>query len=437
MIDYLILYEHKARELDNICLLKAELELRGYTVELYNIHQLKTLKYLTYKKPKVIVTSCLYDDVELNYYVYGTCGSIRKIVNLQWEQVLSEKWEKVNFHTPRNNAKYATHLCWGEACKNRLLENNVKNAIITGPMHMDFLRQEFIKFYKSKEEIIEEFNLNKNTKIVTYISSFTMANISNDDLEALNKRININFDDMQRMMITSKKETMKWIKNILKEDITFIYRPHPNEKSDKELKELEKEYKNFRVISDLSVKQWILISDKIFTWISTSVVECYFANKKCGILRPNKIEEFLDMVIYKNGDFISTYSEFLEKINNDFDEYPLDENLIKKHYEVTEKAAYINICDVLEDVYKSSEYDMPHGISIKSQLKHLMRGVIHTVIDKVNLLNKQKSCFFNNKYIAVLKTGYDKHKHDIVSIKEINDNTNKIKEILLNKGENK
>ncbi len=32
-LDYLFIYEHKMREFENLCLLKAELENRGYSVE--------------------------------------------------------------------------------------------------------------------------------------------------------------------------------------------------------------------------------------------------------------------------------------------------------------------------------------------------------------------------------------------------------------------
>ena len=33
-VDFLIIYEHKVRELENMCLIKYELERRGYTVEI-------------------------------------------------------------------------------------------------------------------------------------------------------------------------------------------------------------------------------------------------------------------------------------------------------------------------------------------------------------------------------------------------------------------
>ena len=60
------------------------------------IHQLldrKKLKYFTWKKPKVLVASCMYDDEAINSHVYNNVGVCRKVVNLHWEQMLSDTQE--------------------------------------------------------------------------------------------------------------------------------------------------------------------------------------------------------------------------------------------------------------------------------------------------------------------------------------------------------
>ena len=46
--------------------MKAELARRGYTVELRQLLDRKKLKYFTLKKPKVLVSSCMYDDEAIN-----------------------------------------------------------------------------------------------------------------------------------------------------------------------------------------------------------------------------------------------------------------------------------------------------------------------------------------------------------------------------------
>ena len=114
MIDFLILYEHKARELENICLLKIELENRGYSVEILNIHEIKRLRYLFWKKPKVLITFALYDDQDFYGHVNSIVGNINKVVNLQWEQVLSEKAIENGLYNPKGKAALAVHLSWGK-----------------------------------------------------------------------------------------------------------------------------------------------------------------------------------------------------------------------------------------------------------------------------------------------------------------------------------
>ena len=60
-LDFLILYEHTVREYESDLLLKLELERRGYTAEIRQLLDRKKLKYFTWKKPKVLISSCMYD----------------------------------------------------------------------------------------------------------------------------------------------------------------------------------------------------------------------------------------------------------------------------------------------------------------------------------------------------------------------------------------
>lgn len=435
MLDFLILYEHKVRELENICLIRAELENRGYSVDFFNIREPKKIKYFLNKKPKVIVTSCLYDNVELNYYIYATVGKVKKVVNLQWEQVLSSKWEKVNFHTPRNNAINATHICWGAASKKRLENAGVNNAIVTGPIHMDLLRNEFKNYYRSLDELVFEYNLNPKNRTFLYISSFTLASMTEEEVSDLEKRVSSNIKDFQDAMILSKQETLKWIEKLLSQEknINFVYRPHPNERNDFLIEQMKQNYPNFRVISDYSVKQWILVADKIFTWISTSIVEAYFANKFCGILRPVLLDKDLDMVIYKDAKIINSYEKMLEVIVNKPQYFPINEKIISNHYLVDDnEPSYLKICNVLEDVLISNKYDMEPFVDFRARIKHFIRAVIHQNIPQLNQLIKYKLLPSKKiiSYIENLNDTRKMHENDFAQQGEINEILSKMKIIL-------
>ena len=79
-LDFLILYEHTVREYESDLLLKLELERRGYTAEIRQLLDRKKLKYFTWKKPKVLVSSCMYDNEAINSHVYNNVGRLNKIL---------------------------------------------------------------------------------------------------------------------------------------------------------------------------------------------------------------------------------------------------------------------------------------------------------------------------------------------------------------------
>ncbi|MEG2191873.1 MAG: hypothetical protein RRX95_01150 [Oscillospiraceae bacterium] len=355
-LDFLILYEHVVREYESITLLKAELEKRGYSVDIRQLLDRKKLSYFTYNKPKVLVASAMYDDKTMNSFVYNNVGVCNKVVNLHWEQVLSEEQENSPFFNCGQSASYALHTCWGQEARDRIVKYGVppENAVITGPIQMDFLRKQFQGYYKSKEELCREFSLNNNKELVLYISSFSTAYMSDEEVAELNNLAGVGFE---RFKLTSQKTmntTLSWVDEYLNtpqgENIEFVYRRHPSEWNSPILEEMAKKHKNFHLISEYSVKQWISASDTIFTWMSTSIAEIYFAHKSCFVLRPYPIEWEYDPVIYKDCHSLTSYDEFAKAFEIKNPKFPIDEALMLRHYDFTHQPSYIRIADVLEGV---------------------------------------------------------------------------------------
>lgn len=393
MLDFLILYEHKVRELDNICLLKSELEKRGYSVEFHQIDALKRLKFFLAKKPKVVLGTALANNKRINDYVYSTVGSIKKIVNLQLEQVISPKWESTNVFIPTGDGLKITHICWGKESYERLIKYGVRNAVICGAIQTDFFRNEFFDYYSEKEEIFTEFNLDDKKRTVLYISSFSPTTMTEEEYDYYEKLGGVKLDDLRNAFMESKVETISWIEIFLRQypNIVFIYRPHPNEREDLKLKTLEEEYSNFRVISNLSVKQWIKIVDKVYTWISTSIVEAYFASVHCEIIRPIGVPEYIDIPFYKNSRQIRTLEDFLASANVDSNINPLNEEEIWHRYDYNyNKPSFKRICDLLEEVYNTKKYDLKPDIPLKVMIRNYGRVIIQEIIYRNDLLNPNK-----------------------------------------------
>ena len=132
-LDFLILYEHTVREYESDLLLKLELERRGYTAEIRQLLDPKHLRLFGRDKPEVLVASCMYDNEAINSHVYNNIGRCDKIVNLHWEQMLSDTQEEGDWFNMNGNAKRCVQTCWGQRTARRLQAHGMdaKNTPVT------------------------------------------------------------------------------------------------------------------------------------------------------------------------------------------------------------------------------------------------------------------------------------------------------------------
>ena len=69
-LDFLFLYEHKVRELENLCLIKYELDRRGYRTDILYIEDAKNaLAVKPFIHTKVLLVMACYDNHALNWQV--------------------------------------------------------------------------------------------------------------------------------------------------------------------------------------------------------------------------------------------------------------------------------------------------------------------------------------------------------------------------------
>lgn len=440
-LDFLFIYEHKARELESICLLKAYLEQSGYICDVLWIRDLNKsrLPYSTYKKPHVVITFALYNNESFFYHVIDIVGKQVKIVNLQWEQVLSKKYIDLNFHTPKELASLATHICWGKCCYDRLVSHGIKNAVITGAIQLDFLRDELRWFYISRDELMTKYNMDKSKRLILYISSFTYATASRNTINAVEKLLNANVDDFVLLSQKSRYATLNIFEKILQtiNDVYIIYRPHPGEFKDSLIQTLEGRYPNFKVISEFSLRQWILTADEIITWFSTGVAEIYYAGKNCYILRPFPIDTEIDVETFKNAKYIYTYEDLYNvlvgKVKYPF---PIDVQLLKNYYDQqTNNPSYKRVSNLLIDVLTTNKYDviyhaqkLPYSI-FKGKIKWSIKRLIWLL--KITKLPFPLSIFHQlTRRLNKFWEFYRIYNQDYATDNEINELTNKIGKII-------
>ena len=151
--------------------------------------------------------------------------------------------------------------------------------------------------------------------------------------------------------------------------------------------ELENRLKNdrFFVIKEESVMQWIVVSDYIYTWVSTSVVESYFANKQCTIIRPIPIKRKFDIQLFENANIISNKEDLLEMYLNREEGFPVDKDTIEKYYDNDERFTYRRIVDLLVKVIETNDYDINkyplklYFLSLKTILVRMIKNLIYNL----------------------------------------------------------
>ncbi|MEG1568977.1 MAG: hypothetical protein RR349_05440 [Oscillospiraceae bacterium] len=372
--DFLILYEHVVREYESILLLKLELEKRGYSVEIQQLLGRKKLFRFLFP-PKVLVASCMYNNEAINSHVYNNIGKCNKVVNLHWEQMLSDTQEEEEWFNFSGNAKKCIQTCWGDKTRQRLIAHGMdeKNCPVTGAVMMDFLRAEFSGYFMDKATLCEKFRLDANKKLMLYISSFGYASMTDAEVRELSDMAGVDFSGFAETNRVSMEKTLEYFDKYLEAhpNTELVYRRHPSEWNSPALLALAEKRPNFHVIFELSVKQWIVAADKIFIWMSTAIAEVYFAHKSCYIIRPVPIEHEYDPVIYKDAQYLTDYNMFLNAAEGDEESFPIKSEIIEGYFNSGDKPAYIRMADLLCEVYDAPPRDTPFDSEFKPKFNLL------------------------------------------------------------------
>lgn len=362
-MDFIIVYERLNREYQNAVLLKVELERRGYKCLISQYYEADNYLKSVFKKDHIILVPNMYIGKNI-YRTVSRFGKPKCIVNLQYEQVLSEKWENLGHHNPKGDATLCQHVCWGENTRARLVNAGVPsgNVHTLGAMQLDLLRSEF-RDNKGllKKSLSSRYDVDIGDKTCLFLSSFTYADISPSRLQMNEKAAGVKLDSFVDIHTNSRNKILEWLELFLKEnrDITLIYRPHPDELNLSPVIELESRYENFVICSEGAAKEWIEVSDFAITWYSTTVVETHLLNIPYVILRPIDLPNDFDSVLLKKGHFVKNYDElsfFASKAFEGSDVKALKDDDIYSYYDIcNEKPSYVRYADYLTHIKESED----------------------------------------------------------------------------------
>lgn len=363
-IDFLLVYEHKMRELENLCLLAVELENRGYSTEIVGCMDLSRKITPIYDVEVIIVPGAL-NNISFNYYL-GKFVKFKKIISMPCEQVIIDFKNALKLDVLETLGKDSIFITWGDYYKRHLIELSnciPENIEICGHISMDFWKEGFHGYYNSdKSELAKRNNLDVKKKWNLFISSLVMPTKSEKDIVDLISLTGWNgYRERYKIEVKTQNDILMWFENLLKENRNeiIIYRPHPAEINNQKLTELENRYSNFRVIDEGSVRQWIALCNRIFTWSSTSIVDVYFAKKNCYILRPVAIPNDIDVPIYIDASIIKDEGDFKKIfISKEVENFPLNMKLLSDYYDISDNYSFKKVANVCEKVIEGNEYNV-------------------------------------------------------------------------------
>lgn len=403
-LDFLLIYEHKVRELENLCLIKYELDRRGYRTKIVYVDDAKNAAadspiYHT----KVLCTMACYDNGTLHWHAKHFV-KFDKVIDLQWENIVYVKDEQreAAYKNYWGIGKDVIHVSWGNQNVRRLLNVahlDPKKIKLTGHVGMDFLREPLSRYYLSREEVFEKYNIPVDKKVILFASPFYGDCLTDEYIDNMCQNFGEDWIDYYKFMCESQKIILEWFEKICSEssDMVIIYRPHPGHPSAMAEKLAEK-YTNFRLISGESVKQWIIACDKVYTGNSSVVVEAFFAKKMCQLLFPIPTTQGFELQLISDSDKIKTYDEFYVSINGEDEAFPTPDSSIEDIYLIDWKTPnYVKFADMAEEVLKDDYYQLTkrqlHGYKEYSFAEGVMRmliGITPLYNVYLSLLNNKK-----------------------------------------------
>lgn len=406
-VDFVFEYEVKPREFASVCLLAAYLRNKGYSTAIVNSWTSLYRKPPAYHAEVAVISAC-YGDGTYDYFT-GYIASYKKVVNMQWEQVLINGYykERDDAYIYKDVGLQTRHVCWGEAEKAWLQKDfgiDEKYLKVVGYLPLDFYRKELYPIFPSREQIFKRYGLDPAKKTLLFVSSFSAVDFPESE--------DYGGEDIFRISEKISRESQKlifdWFVRFLNEnpDVQIVYRYHPSEKNSLNVQKMAKACRGFYAIQDEPISYWIMSCDKIYNWCSTSMIEMLSSGKDVYLCRPIPLPEIIDYTFFENAQCVDTYEKFEESaLEQKMKMVPVNEQLLAQWYDTKEEPAYKRIGDWLIETYHDTEYSSrPSKNNIhKSQVWKKIKRPFRQFIAYTKLSEYGKKCLGENTFTRRLQ----------------------------------
>lgn len=406
-VDFVFRYEHKVREIESLMLLRLELERRGYTVDFVGNYEYDRKDF---SQPRVFIAPAVYTDNQLKGDILRY-GMLKKIANLQWEQLIGIKEEEDphGFHNIVGLGQRIVTFCWGQRSHDRFVNTGVvKNMVpVVGQINTDLLRFPLKRLLMTKQQLGQKYQIDIQKKWYLFVSSFAYCEMDQFQAQLAKEELGEEgFNEFTRVSYESRDAILDWFEKKLVEipDTIIIYRPHPDETERcQRLKDIAAKYSNFRVIPSEAMKHWVNACDKIYNWFSTGVVDVIVMGKPLRMLRPVHIPEYLDYRMMIDAHSITNQNDFDDDFEDMTMKEVIDRHMFESYYHLSSKPVFKSICDILETMLKTNKYDIKYTIAERIKWIRILAAKYIKHIIKISILRVLPTRFYPQAYKKILK----------------------------------
>lgn len=264
-----------------------------------------------------------------------------RLINLHQEQISSPSYENIMLPVSLDAKNYCHHFVWSKYFGEKLVNSGVDSSLIhtTGSMRLDdisIVNDDERK--KNKKKLGFEFNLDPSKKWLLYaenrgwVENFSEAKLQTLLSRGISKNVVLRRKELFQKSLSLSMEQINSIPDSFFQDFELIYRPHPGTITN------GLNNSKVKIISDLSIGDWLKCVDLVIVWSSTCAFE---AEKACvPVVRHETIPNEKGFITYGLSSF---------PVIKDLSQ--IDEELVKKesknqeHWKTYRK--YYGECDGL------------------------------------------------------------------------------------------
>ncbi|WP_201523463.1 glycosyltransferase family protein [Aliarcobacter butzleri] len=403
-VDVIFFVEHKDRELDSIKHIADKLKkMFNYksVILSVNFH----LHYLFLYRPKLVVSfyisSVNHHPIPIIKMLYPDV----KYLSMNWEQLLSPI--NLEFKKPRDKftKEIIYHIAWDKNYFNYLVENNVKieNVNVTGNISLLLLKQTIDKekerYY---DELDKKYSLSKYKRIIFFPMNLAWAFFNEKDLSS---RVQLGYDintlnehhELAKMYL---KKLLNWVSlsSHILNDYLFVIRPHPYITEDDYI-EAFKSFnlninKNVVISKEYTIKEWLAVSDKIYSNWSTVVYDANLMGLDSSLLSPFPRPKWLNVNWNDQVLNIKDYKKFIEDLkrnnikesnNSCEDFYKIDENI----------AIYIDTILNSSNSNKNNKIEIDFKLLIKVFIKNTLKSLSSKYFNYYKINKRERMDYFD------------------------------------------